>query len=400
MSYAVTVDRPELFAQLPTLTPTGQLIYELKPYVNVNASVNLTIQVKQADGSIDPNLVRNATLNIKYKPEALIRNNATNEVGLLYIDQVTQIQAQRNLTYGFGTQLGQKVTIDPTWAIADTADFNRDGIADILLHNQSGDEVSMWMMGANGQVMATHSLTGQDGQILKTGNLNWKVVGFADIDRDNILDVVWHNQQSDEVAFWFMNADGIKVRSYDYLRDGNGNILKTGNSLWQVKALADLDGDGDSDLLFQLPELNQTAIVQLNGSALVNYAYIASPTETGFAIRGVGDSNGDRIADIYWQNADNTSVLIQTIAPNTLSNNFTPVVSIAPLQAIGDLDLNNTADLLFRNIGTDGLLLNLVNPLQSALVDAPLQQQGQNFLFGDRNWNIVQTDDFGDIAAI
>jgi VCBS repeat-containing protein len=389
LSYVVTADRPELFAQLPSISSTGQLVYEPKPYVNVNALVNLTIQVKQADGSTDPNLTKNVTLNIKYKPEALIRNSATNAVGLLYIDQVTQLQAQRNLT-----QAGQNVTITPEWAISDTADFNRDGIADILLHNQSGDEVSMWMMGANGEVMATHSLTGQDGNVLKTRNLNWKVVGFADIDRDNILDIVWHNQQSDEVGFWFMNTDGINVRSYDYLRDGNGAILKTGNVLWQVKALADLDGDGDSDLLFQLPELNQTAIVQLNGAALVNYAYIASPIEAGFAIRNVGDSNGDRIADIYWQNAENTNVLIQTITAQTASNNFTPIGSIAPLQGIADLDLNNTDDLLFRSTG---LLLNLVNPVQP--LNTPLAQAGQDFQFGDSNWNIVQTDDFGEVTV-
>jgi FG-GAP-like repeat len=281
-------------------------------------------------------------------------------------------------------------------SIKDTADFNRDGIADILLHNQSGDEVAMWMMGANGQVIATHSVQGQDGNTLKTGNLNWKVVGFADIDRDNILDIVWHNQQSDEVAFWFMNADGINVRSYDYLRDANSAILKTGNALWQAHTVADFDGDGDADLLFRLPELNQTAIVQLNGPSLVNYAYIASPTEVGFAIRSVGDSNGDRIADIYWQNAENTSVLIQPLTAQSQSNNFTPVVSIAPLQGIADLDLNNTNDLLFRSTG---LLLDLVNPAQPQLLNTPLVQAGQVFQFDDINWNIIQTDDFGEVIV-
>jgi hypothetical protein len=175
--------------------------------------------------------------------------------------------------------------------------------------------------------------------------------------------------------------------------------LKTGNPLWQAKAMADFDGDGDADLLLQLPELNQTAIVQLNGKGLVNYQYITSPTESNLTIRGVGDSNGDRIADIYWQNPDNSGVLIQTITSLTASN-FTSIASTAPLQAIGDLDLNNTADLLFRNVGLDGLLLDLVNPLQSALSNAPLQQQGQNFQFGDSNWNIVQTDDFGDVTVL
>jgi hypothetical protein len=149
----------------------------------------------------------------------------------------------------------------------------------------------------------------------------------------------------------------------------------------------------------QLKELNQTAIVHLNGKALVSYEYITSPTEANLKIRGVGDSNADQIADIYWQSPDNSRVLIQTITSQT-SSNFTPIASIAPLQAVGDLDLNNTADLLFRNVGLDGLLLDLVNPLQSALLNAPLQQQGQAFKFGDSNWNIVQTDDFGDVTVV
>jgi Domain of unknown function (DUF4347)/Concanavalin A-like lectin/glucanases superfamily/Calx-beta domain/Putative Ig domain len=390
-SYVVTVDRPELFAQLPTLSPTGQLLYELKPYVNINAIANLTVQVQQANGTIDPNLTQAATLNIRYKPEALIRNSATNEVGLLYIDQVTQLQAQRNLT-----QAGQNVKITPEWTIADTADFNRDGIADILLHNQSGDEVSMWMMGANGQVMATHSLQGPNGKTLKTGNLNWKVAGFADIDRDNILDIVWHNQVSDEVGFWFMDSNGITVKSYDYLRDGSGAILKSGNPFWQAHTVADFDGDGDADLLFRLPELNQTAIIQLNGKALVNSQYITSPNQPNLEIRGVGDSNGDRIADIYWQTPDNNTVLIQAITPQTPSDNFTVIVATAPLQGIIDLDLNNTSDLLFRSTG---LLLDLVNPAQPQPLNIALQQQGLAFQFGDSNWNIVQTDDFGDVAG-
>ncbi len=107
----------------------------------------------------------------------------------------------------------------------------------------------------------------------------------------------------------------------------------------------------------------------------------------------MADSNADRTADIYWQNTDNTRVLIQAITSQTASN-FTPIASSSPLQAIGDLDLNNTSDLLFRSTG---LLLDLVNPAQP--LSTPLQQAGQAFQFGDSNWNVVQTDDFGDVTV-
>jgi ELWxxDGT repeat protein len=268
LSYVVTVDRPELFAQLPTIAPNGKLTYELKPNANANPVVNLTIQLKQADGTIG-NQRTTATLTIQY--------------------------------------------LDPTWKVTATADFNRDDIADILLHNQSGDEVSLWLMAANGQVMSKRSLIGQDGQILRTKNPNWQVVGFADIDRDNILDIVWRNQQSDEVGFWFMTNDGKTVKTYDYLRNSDGTITKTNNSLWQIAAVADFDRDGNIDLLFRLPELNQTAIVRMNGKTFVDAQYISSNADTTLQIRGIADSNGDRVPDIYWQSPDKRKVLVQPI---------------------------------------------------------------------------------------
>jgi VCBS repeat-containing protein len=394
LTYVVTVDRPALFDQLPTLSADGTLSYAPKAYSNINALVNLTVQVKRPDGTIDPAFTRSSVLTIEYKPEALIRNSSTNEVGLLYIDRVTQLQAQRTLT----DTTGQTVKLTPDWAISDTADFNRDGIADILLHNKMGDEVSIAMMGRDGQVLRMQSLM-QNGQVLRTQNTNWKVAGFADIDRDNILDVVFYNQQSDEIGFWFMNADGVNVRSYDYLRDGSGAIVKTKNPLWELKAVADFDGDGDSDLLLRLPSLNQTAIVQLDGKAMLSYQFIANPPQANLEFRGVGDANGDRSTDIYWQTADNQKIVIQTVkfqAGQWLADSFTESSSTAKLEGVGDLDRNGTDDLLLLNLQTKSLSVAVVEangPQQSVDVQT---QQGQQFAFNS-DWQIVQTDEFGDL---
>ncbi|WP_264326275.1 cadherin-like domain-containing protein [Romeriopsis navalis] len=404
LTYVVTVDRPELFQTLPTLTPDGTLNYTPKPNVNVNADVNLTVQVKRPDGTIDADLTRSATLAFKYKAEALLRNSTSGEIGLLYVDQVNQVQKRVSFTYGssFGTQAGEKIQIAADRAIADTADFNRDGIADVLTYTAAGDEVAIWIMGNNGVVNAIQTLKGQAGQILRTGNQDWQVIGFTDIDQDNNLDIVWHNQQSDEVAFWFMQADGVTVREYDYLRDAQGNVFKTGNNQWQVKAVTDFDGDGDADLLFRLPALNQTAIVRLDGRTFLEAQYVQAPPANDLVIRGVADSNGDQIADIYWQSPDNANVLLQTITFSNgqfQSDNFTTIASNAPLQAIADLDLNNTNDLLFQNPTTNAVIVNVVNPNQPTVPNQVLQQAGVDFQLGDPNWQFEQADDFGDVIV-
>jgi hypothetical protein len=400
LNYVVTVDRPDLFEQLPTITPQGQLTYTPKAYVNLNADVILTVAVKQADGTIDPKLTKTTKIAFKYKPEALVRNSVSNELALLYIDRTTQLQQERKLTYGFGPQTGQAITLGKEWAIADTADFNRDGIADVLLHNQTGDEVMLMTMGAGAKVLGMQSLLGANGQILRSENPNWKVIGMADIDRDNILDITWHNAATDEIGFWFMNSDGKSVKSYDYLRDNSGNILKTQNPLWQMSDVADFDGDGDADLLFRLKELNQTAVIRLNGKNLVDSQYLAANADPTLEIRGIGDANNDRTTDIYWQNPTTQTIQIQTLnfQNNSWNSNFKSIAATAPLQGIGDLDLNNTADLLLQEPGANGLSIATVNGGAIAPT-SNLQNGNTSFKFDSATWQIVEMDEFGEVIA-
>jgi hypothetical protein len=98
-----------------------------------------------------------------------------------------------------------------------------------------------------------------------------------------------------------------------YLRNSDGTITKTNNSLWQIAAVADFDHDGNIDLLFRLPELNQTAIVRMNSKTFVDAQYITANADTTLQIRGIADSNGDQVPDIYWQSPDKRKVLVQAI---------------------------------------------------------------------------------------
>jgi hypothetical protein len=297
--------------------------------------------------------------------EILARNKVTGEITILYTNPATQQSAQVSLTYGvnFGALAGQVAKISADWTTSDTADFNGDGIADLLLHNKMGDEVAIWTLGANGTISQAAALQ-QNGQVLRTQNTNWRVVGFADLDQDSTLDIVWHNRESDEVGIWFMNQDGLNVREYDYLRDTNGQVFKTNNTLWQVEGISDFDADGDMDLLFRLPELNQTTIVRLNGKTLLDAQFITSNSEPSLVVDQIIENDGT--VDIYWRNPGANTVLIQSIA---IANNAWQSAQFNPIA-------------------------NVTNAFQ-----AILNAQGQTIQVDLSNWELLEADDFLSLAA-
>jgi hypothetical protein len=251
-------------------------------------------------------------------------------LALRYLDQDNQVTKIVPLTYGFGAQVGQPVKLAAEWTIVDRQD-NHDGIAALLLHSRSRDEVSRWQLGENGQVTAIQSFQNQAGQILRTGNANWSLVGWADLNQDKILDLVWHNPVSDEVAFWFTTADGVTIDAYDYLRDRQGKLVKTGNPGWRVIAIVDFDGDGHGDLLCQLAALDQVAVMRLDGKVFLDAQYLAVPPIGGLRLQAVRRAEGDVITDIYWQTPDPTQMLVQSVWANggqLSSDQFTAIAVV------------------------------------------------------------------------
>jgi hypothetical protein len=158
-----------------------------------------------------------------------------------------------------------------------------------------------------------------------------------------------------------MNQDGINVREYDYLREANGQVLKTYNTLWRVEGMGDFDGDGDMDLLYRLPELNQTAIVRLNGKTVSDYQFITSNSDPSLVIEQIADSDNNGTVDIYWRNPTTNQVIVQPIA---LSNNTWQSVQFNPL------------------------------PNVTSAFQAILNAQGQTIQLDLNLWELLETDNF------
>jgi FG-GAP repeat len=227
------------------------------------------------------------------------------------------------LTYGFGGLAGQPMELDRNWSIIDATSFNandsgpmtdgRSKSIDVLLHSRSRDEVCRWQLDPNGQITAIQLLQTPTGQVLRTRNPQWRLIGWAAFGQGTPIDLLWHNPTSDEMAFWSLAADRVTVTGYDYLYDRQGTRIKTGNSGWEICAIADLDGNGQPDLLLRLPALNQTAVIRLDGKIFVEAQYLTSPPIADLHYRDMWYWEGQSQATINWQNATQTQVLQQPV---------------------------------------------------------------------------------------
>ncbi|WP_295529992.1 VCBS repeat-containing protein [Novosphingobium sp. Chol11] len=97
-----------------------------------------------------------------------------------------------------GNIVNQYVPLD--WKIAGTGDFNGDGRSDILWRNDNG-RLSQWLGTANG------GLSDNFANVNSFVPTSWKVAEIADFNGDGFADVLWRNDNG-QLSEWLGSASG------------------------------------------------------------------------------------------------------------------------------------------------------------------------------------------------
>jgi hypothetical protein len=139
-----------------------------------------------------------------------------------------------------GSNITQSRLVDSVsreWRAAGAADFNNDGIADILFQHRDGRLAERLM---------TPDLQSATTFLLNNGNRvasTWRIVGVGDFNDDDQPDILWQNRDG-RLAVWKMvqslNTGSVLLR--------NGRAVALG---WRVVALNDCNNDGQLDIIFQ-----------------------------------------------------------------------------------------------------------------------------------------------------
>jgi len=216
--------------------------------------------------------------------------------------------------------------------------LNGDTNSDIALHNSTTNAASVWFM---------NGITKIGGGPTNLAPLaGWEHQGMGDFNDDGIADILWRDA-SDVMRIWLMNGQSVTTSSAVI----NANAI---GATFSVIGIADINGDGKADVLFRNSATDLVHAWIMNGVTRTSGGTIGSVA--GLETVGTGDVNGDGMADLILR--DGAGVVSGwlldglTVAASANIGNAGAIPGDWVIQAIGDLDGDGRADLVWRNTVT------------------------------------------------
>jgi hypothetical protein len=176
---------------------------------------------------------------------------------------------------------------DLNWKIGGTGDFNRDGWPDILwrYYGSGGKNLVWYMQGATR--IGTASLLG-------VTDLNWQIVGTGDFNRDGWPDILWrYNGSGGKNLVWYMQGA---------TRTGTASLPGVIDLNWQIMATGDFNRDEWPDILWRYYGSGGKNVVwYMQGATRTGTASLPAVTDLNWKVGGTGDFNGNGWPDILWR---------------------------------------------------------------------------------------------------
>ena len=231
-------------------------------------------------------------------------------------------------------------------------DFNRDGIADVLIQNENSGHV--YILITEIQPGAPSIVDNALSAVVAKVPTGWEIVSLADMDGDQQADIILEHTDTGLLYVWITQsaAPGVPV-SIDTFESGAPTTMPTDFSF---AGTGDANGDGRADIYLEndVTGLIWTWLTDTDG---ISFESGGAPftMPSGWELHGIADLNGDGSSDVvlvrgdgmsYYATTDETGLGFNaSAAPGKLPSTWEVV-------GLGDYSGNYRNDLLVKKADT------------------------------------------------
>jgi hypothetical protein len=164
---------------------------------------------------------------------------------------------------------------------------------------------------------------------------NWKVRTVADLNGDGNPDLIWQNIATGDISVWWMNS-ALGLTSGELLIPGQVADLH-----WKIVGSHHVTGS-QYDLYWHNVATGQASVWHMDGRTQISGASLnpdGVDATTGWSIRGIGDLDGNGSPDLIWQNAKAGSADYLKVAAWLMSgSNQLSGALLWPMSALPDVN--------------------------------------------------------------
>ncbi|MEM7556637.1 MAG: FG-GAP-like repeat-containing protein [Cyanobacteria bacterium P01_A01_bin.84] len=293
--------------------------------------------------------------------------------------------SQGDPTLSFTNNIAVNFTSAPSsmnWEVKAVEDFGADFKADILWYESTTGQVDLWEMDGTTETKSTIATVAPSS--------GWMIADAGDSNGDDKADILWYNNTSGEVGLWEM--DGATPTNQNVI-----GVTVDPTLGWQITDMADVDGDGNSDIIWRNGTTGENGIWRLDGQQVLEYKTIHTVTDADWKIAGAADFDGDGKEDLLWRNTNAGDVSGNYPSKNAIwlmdgtevkEYSYIPNVDSGDWMVAGADDFNGDGkgDIAWRN-GTTG---------ENAIwtMDGTSVEEFSSIDPVAAGWNIVGTGDF------
>jgi hypothetical protein len=180
----------------------------------------------------------------------------------------------------------------------------------------------------------------------------WRLITMADMDGDGIPDLIWQNDQTRQVGVWHMSGpQAATLRSISWPAPGS-------YPGWTLAAVADMNRDGVLDLLWQNDQTRAVGVWFMGGAqrtTQLSIGWLAPGTYPGWTLVAAADMNRDGVPDLVWQHEQTRQVGVWYMAgaeASTLLFADWPAPASYPgwrVVGVADMNRDGVPDLIWQH---------------------------------------------------